>query len=324
MIAQWILGKKCDVSEFADKIRLCPMDVVCVSLTKSVTSVDSIFKFLEYLAAGIAASGAIDFLDRSGGSSMNLREVAKVQEVLEEKAVLCLASSVWIVVNRCKVTKMTFIEGSYRSGGSVPAISFGHVSLYLNTARQRMEQINIGVLFVHRAASKTDKERMTQWLVVKKIAILCGFYPKGENACNFASNLARDAGAIGWGPCAQEVDVKNNRSGGMVTKTHPSFIMCFGFFNRFWWPPSTAVPDDFVMGADVLKELVPTQEVPQWEENYEGSTSVPQLGTIKQKAPNFQMWCRNSFQNCVWMGTSIPSKKTRKDLRQQQKTADRQ
>ena len=69
------------------------MDVVCVSLTKSVTSVDSIFKFLEYLAAGTAASGAMDFLDRSGGSSMNLREVAKVQEVLGEKAVLCLASS---------------------------------------------------------------------------------------------------------------------------------------------------------------------------------------------------------------------------------------
>ena len=41
MIAQWILGKDCSVQEFADKIGKCPMDVVCVSFTKEVSSTDS-------------------------------------------------------------------------------------------------------------------------------------------------------------------------------------------------------------------------------------------------------------------------------------------
>ena len=177
-----------------------------------------------------------------------------------------------------------------------------------------MEQINVGVLFVHRAPSNQEKRMLTQWLVVRQIAVLCSFCPKGDSAYRFASSLAKDAGAFGWAPCAQMVDVKN-RSGGMETKTHPSFIMCFGFCRKMTWPDvSTAVPDDFEIGTDVLRELVPKEDVPYWNENFIGSTSVPKLGHLKQKPPNFDLWCRNSFQNCVWMGTSIQSKKVRKTL----------
>ena len=94
-----------------------------------------------------------------------------------------------------------------------------------------------------------------------------------------------------------------------MAKTHPSFIICFGFFNKFVWPDSASpVPENFEMGADVLKELSRTDEIPWWDENYIGSTSVPKLGSIKQKSPNFALWCRNSYQNAVWLGTSIPSK----------------
>ena len=129
------------------------------------------------------------------------------------------------------------------------------------------------------------------------------------NACRVASLIAKNAGAVGWGPCAQEVGVKD-RSGGIATKTHPSFIMCFGYMKTMSWPDKCIeVPDDFVMGSDVLKELVLVKGgVPWWECNWEGSPSVPHLVAIKQKIPNFNMWCRHSFQNCVWLGQSIPSK----------------
>ena len=310
MISQWILGKHCDVEEFADKISVCPMDLVCVLFSRSVTSADPIYIFIDYLVAATSSRDAKDFLNRSCGESMRFRDFGKVVDVLEEKAVLRLETSVWIVINRCKIRSATFIEASYKdAGGSSPAASFGHLQLILNVERQAIERINVGVLYVHRAVSKADKERITQWLVVKRIAVLCGVYPKGENTCSFVSDLARDAWAVGWRPCAQEVGVKTNRSGGVVAKTHPSFIMCFGFFNKFVWPESASpVPEDFEMGADILRELIRTDEIPWWDENYIGSTSVPKLGSIKQKSPNFAMWCRNSYQNAVWLGTSIPSK----------------
>ena len=47
----------------------------------------------------------------------------EVWEVLQEKAVVYLKPSVWIVVNRCKVKKVSFVEGGYRSSGKVPSVS---------------------------------------------------------------------------------------------------------------------------------------------------------------------------------------------------------
>ena len=90
----------------------------------------------------------------------------KVWEVLQEKAVVYLQPSVWIVVNRCKVKRVSFIEGGYRSGGKLPSVSFGHVNLHLNTSRQGMPEINVGVLVVHSAVSVFEREMLTQWLVL--------------------------------------------------------------------------------------------------------------------------------------------------------------
>ena len=52
--------------------------------------------------------------------------------------------------------------------------------------------------------------------------------------------------------------------------------MCFGYMNTMRWPDKCIeAPDDFVMGSDVLKELVPVKDgVPSWERNWEGSVSA--------------------------------------------------
>ena len=136
MVAQWILGKHCDVEEFADKISVCPMDLVCVSFSRSVTSADPIYIFIDYLVVATSARDAKDFLNRSSGESIRFRDFGKIVDVLEEKSVLRLETSVWIVINKCKVQSATFIEASYKdSGSSTPAASFGHVNLKLDTAR---------------------------------------------------------------------------------------------------------------------------------------------------------------------------------------------
>ena len=183
-----------------------------------------------------------------------------------------------------------------------------------------MPERNIGVLIAHNAVSGTERSILWQWLTVKKIVVLCGFYPEGPNARPLASSLGTCGGAVGWGPCLQEVGVKTRSRGRIETKTHPSFIMCFGFCTKMrWHEQPTDVPEGF-LGTDVLKELVTVKDsVPSWEENWIGSEGVPHLGIIQQKIPNFNMWCRHSFQNCVWLGTAIPSKNKHVGWAQQEK-----
>ena len=156
--------------------------------------------------------------------------------------------NVWILVKRSSVRKTTLHERHYRIGNSMPAVDFGHVNLLLNTDRQRMAEINVGVLFVHRTPSITERSMLKQWVVDQRVAVLCGFFPKRDGVHKFASSLAEDAGAFGKAPCAQLVDVKT-RSCGKETKTHPSYIICFGHCKRAsLHEVGTAVPDDFDMG----------------------------------------------------------------------------
>ena len=152
MVAQWILGKQCDVQEFANKIRDCPMDFVCVTVTKSVSSKHYMFKFLDRLANATPRDGIYESLQPQ--SRLKPNDELLVNEVLREKVVLYLRPDVWIVVNRCKVKKVTFTESTYRSGRSLPAVNFGFASLHMNTSRQRMPTINIGVVIAHRLVQK--------------------------------------------------------------------------------------------------------------------------------------------------------------------------
>ena len=309
MIAQWILGRECDVRDFANKMRDCPMDVVCVAVTKSITSKDAIFKFLEHLAHGTQKDDAL----LQPQSRLTPNDEFQVSEVLREKIVLHLRPGVWIVVNRSKVKKVSFIESGYRSGGNLSNVSFGHVTLHMNRSRQRMPEINIGVLNAHKAVAPIEKAMLWQWLAVRNIAVLCGFYPKGPNAQSLASSLGAH-GAVGWGPCLQEVTHEICSRGDIETKTHPSFIMCFGYCHKMKWPEQAAYVSKSFLGPDIFKELVTSQSstletgVPLWKENWIGSDKVPHLGNIQQKMQNMSMWCRYSFQNCVWLGKAIPSK----------------
>ena len=83
----------------------------------------------------------------------------------------------------------------------------------------------------------------------------------------------------------------------------------FGYCHKMKRPEQAAYISKSFLGPDISKELVTVQSsVPLWKENWIGSDRVPHLGDIHQKWPNVIMWCRYSFQNCVWLGKAIPSK----------------
>ena len=157
-----------------------------------------------------------------------------------------------------------------------------------------------------------EKSMLCQWLKVNKIAVLCGFYRKA-NTQSLARSLGA-SGALGEAPCLQEITHETCSRGSIETKTHPSFIMIFGYCHKMQWPEQAALVTKDFLGTDVCRELVTLRSsisataVPVWDANWIGSEEVPHLGNIHQKWPNMSMWCRYSFQNCVWLGKAIPSK----------------
>ena len=299
MVANWVVGKDCSLPDLAQALKDSIFDVTVVTVTKEVTSKHLIFKYLENLHRGTAASWLQNDLDNIG--------------VLSEKAVVSLESAVWLVIHRAKVKACKLTQGIYRSGGQLsPSVIFGHVELHMNTDRQRMQEINVGAVVVRGKVNiKTTVPMLSSWIKLSKIAVLCGFF--GKQGAPFASSLAKAAGAVGDGPCHQVVRVVEPKrlNFGFKTCTHPSFLLLFGYFREMSWPEfPDEIDEEFKLGQDIIDEMVPLHLVPRWDEISEGSSRVPNLGNIKMKPVDLNRWIQGCFQTCVWMGTSIPSKRS--------------
>ena len=77
------------------------------------------------------------------------------------------------------------------------------------------------------------------------------------------------------------------------------------------WPKaSPRLPESSPLGGDIMKELIPESELPDWPDNDMGSSSVPALQIIKMKDPDFAKWCPYTFQTTMWVGTATPSKRS--------------
>ena len=121
MIASWVIGKQVKLREFCQKLKEAPFDVVLLTLTNAPSSNCNllIWKYLQGMVDG-----------GTGERRMPNRGVAVA--VLEGKVVLCLKDSVWMVVNKAKVSDCHFAEGSYRSRGKSCPLVFGELQLTKN------------------------------------------------------------------------------------------------------------------------------------------------------------------------------------------------
>ena len=135
MMASWVIGKNVKLMEFCQKLKESPFDVVLLTLTNAISSESVIWKYLQSLERGTNSER------RAPGPH--------VAAVLDGKAVLCLKDSLWMMVNRAKVSDCLLAEGSYRSRGKSCPLVFGELQLTMKTTRQRMEHINIGVISIH-------------------------------------------------------------------------------------------------------------------------------------------------------------------------------
>jgi hypothetical protein len=97
--------------------------------------------------------------------------------------------------------------------------------LTMQTTGQRMEHITIGVICIQGKVYQHERRMLAQWIVENKIAILGGCWGWGRNTAQFVRELAVEAGAVGNGPCSQQMLKLNNRSREWETYTHPSYFL---------------------------------------------------------------------------------------------------
>ena len=102
-----------------------------------------------------------------------------------------------------------FVQGAYRSRCSSYPLVFGELRLHMQTTRQRVEHINVGVISINGKVHQRERKMLGQWIVMSRIAVLGGFC--GKNTGNCVRELAMEAGALGNGPCSQQLLIQNNR-----------------------------------------------------------------------------------------------------------------
>jgi hypothetical protein len=293
MIATWIIGKKCSMKDLGPKLRFAPFDCVFAIMSNAVSNSDPIW---------------VDFKNLSN-STQDDPDPA-VAEILGDKAVYRVSDMGFAVVHRAKVEWCTisrrFLRHRPNDGNhQVEAIT---VHFGMSTLRQRLEQINIGFLTVQGGLYEKEKQALVEWLVVSRIAILTGFF--GDNK-ELVERLATDAGAIGFTPFYQNLWCKINRSRGWECLTHPSYFLLFGFYRAMQWPKQcSGLPKGFELGEDIRNEMTAVADIPEWPTNDTGNTNVPNLGNIKMKPIDWKRWCPHTFQTVLWLGTSIPSKRS--------------
>ena len=262
MISTWIVGKQCSMGNLAQLPKDAPWDCTVLLMSTSITTEDPIWQDLFGMVQG---------------------------DVLGDKAVYQMDLLGFIVLHRAKVDGCQYVKGHLQS----QLADFITLHLTMNTRRQRMEEISIGILVIRPGEvlspfSKPEQDTLVKWLVEDRIAVLTGYFGKHKE---LVATLAREAGAIGDMPVAQWFWPKNTgRSRGnkkVFTLTHPSYFLLFGFYRRMEVPIS-----HMPLGGDIQKDMISEEDCPLWTYNDEGSAFVPNLGDIKM---NFCGLCQMVF-----------------------------
>ena len=283
MIATWTVSKFANPNEVGAKLKTAPFDCTVIIMSTAVADTDAIALWLVELAkqnADFKTNPLCDDLHR---------------EILQEKAVYRLSGNVFAAIHRAKVGNCSLVVWSTRSRGEgSDQLRLCSLNLALDTTRQRLTQMNIGIIDVKDVLSPEYLESLVAWIVMGRVSILTGNVGKNQNMvrrglAQWIKFWRRSRGEWGWW-------------------ARPTFFLCFGYFRSVTMAMLTSLPYGWHIGNDLFDEMINLDEMPQWPLNDMGSAFVPNLGSIKMKSINFERWCHNMIQTCLWTGTSTPSR----------------
>ena len=305
-MSTWVLGKDADPAEVMPMLTCAPFDCVVIMYSTAVADTDPIAIWVNQL---VNWQETLRKKDQSTGLS------AMEQRFFEQKAIYSVDFRSYIVLHRGKVKNCKVTLWCYRSSGtSATDLGMAIVELQLDDQRQRMSDMNLGILRVQAGISDEQVDDLAEWIVRSRVSIVTGYF--GDNKPQLRK-LAMKAKAISATPIAQWLKVPRDHifpavadaiERPMRTVCHPSYFLCFGYYRRIHMCDPTPVPDQWTLGADLQREMIDVTRCPIWPLNDFGSPFVKHLGAIKTKAVDWNWWIHNVVQSCVWFGTSMPSK----------------
>jgi len=308
MMATWVIGCACDIKRLADIIKLAPWTFIAVVFSTAVAEHHEVHTFLSRLALGpdvIGQQGPHRHMDALLRLVLGDKQVNQVTDrtfvILHKAKVKCAKRQVFTVNLTASADQNTAVAAQGRG------LQFGSIRLELNTIRQRLQTITIGIVDMIGTLQTHDVEWLVQWIVGGRIAALTGYFGANEAA---VAEIAIGAGAV-WSQSLCQGVIHSRASQpfqGVHAMAYPSYIMLFGYYNHIdVQDPFAIAPHGWDYGADILEDMVDFKHIPSWPMNDHGSGMVPHLGKVTTKKVAWERWMEHVLQLCVWIGTSAPS-----------------
>ena len=274
LLATWVVGRRADPAAVRKKLTKAPYDCCVLMFSKEVWPCDPIAKWISETAKrdqkNIATERPSSFLSR--------------------KAIFKVWHGCFIVINRRKVEDCELNHWAASEQNLHCGVYIATVTLRLNAKKQRMKELNLGVVSCCMKAGLSDQDvkDLIQWIIVSKVSVVTGYW--GRNPPQLRK-IAIEAGAIHNMPACQWMQMPHRwygRHGLHVRRcgfpvTHPSFFMLFGYYRNFKMTETDSIPAWWRFGDDLEKELIDKHNVPKWPKNQEGNPMVHNLGLIKTK-----------------------------------------
>ena len=102
-----------------------------------------------------------------------------VAAVASEKAVY-KAGRVLIVVHRAKIDMCVYTAWNCTAVADSTQVQMGSLDLHLNTARQRVPHIKVGILDIRCAMDDSIVGALAEWIVCDSVALIKGWFGKWQ------------------------------------------------------------------------------------------------------------------------------------------------
>ncbi len=180
-------------------------NVVVVMFSTAVAESDIVFKFFKTLAETTKLQTHDAFIRASLHVSGPRNSHEETYELLNDKAVYQVTSRLFVLVHRAKIKSCIYNAWSHPTAVAEASadVQMGTLHLLLDTTRQTMPEIKLGILDVIRGPmNKGMVNKLAAWIVKDKPTLITGYFGPQSR---LVEELARICRATWKTPLYQEV-----------------------------------------------------------------------------------------------------------------------
>ena len=290
MIANWAVGRDCVTAELLQRLTESRFDIVVVVVAPAVAVDDELYVFLNAMVGRNDSSNDV-------AADADTR-FAKEHVMLAIDHGAAAPSRSFVCLYKPKVMAAAY-QRAYDPKSD--AIRFGALKLTLDTERQSLTHIIVGIVDVMDDELRDDSQTwdtLAAWLCKSPVDLLTGFW--GKDNWHAVAKLARRTGAMNESPCYQVVSMPD---GNLSRRDliYPNWWLLYGPepLDNVYPDDVPPVPDTLTMGSDISARL--SENVPAWGLTGEAQAGI-EWSKVTMKPPDLIKWFNGCFQTAVWLG----------------------